>query len=373
MLPHIREIETCFGFSVKRIGCEIMKRNYSIELLKLYLAISVAFLHAEIETKLPFMNGQIAVFLFFVLSGYFLVGSFNSGKYNDASQCTFARIKRIYPYYIAAFLIMFVAKAVDGFAGVGATVETFFTSLPEMFLLQNIGVFSGGINYPLWQMCCLIVISHILFGLLEWNKKTTINVICPLTAIGVFTYLSNAYGTNTVDIWGVEADFLYVPLLRAAGGMSVGVILYHPLKQILARLENSTAKWLPSMVSIATIPLFLIFWLNRNSFSVVIPFAFILVCMFYSKGFYARFFQKKIFSKLDKLSLSIYLCHALVYSVLKHFTDWMTDTTRIWVGLAYIAIVIVYGVALVASVDFVMRISKKIFDKHKSILESDYK
>ncbi len=338
-----------------------MKRNYSIELLKLYLAISVAFLHAEIETKLPFMNGQIAVFLFFVLSGYFLVGSFNSGKYNDASQCTFARIKRIYPYYIAAFLVMFVAKAVDGFTGVTATVETFFTSLPEMFLLQNIGVFSGGINYPLWQMCCLIVISHILFGLLEWNKKATINVICPLTAIGVFTYLSNAYGTNTVDIWGVEAEFLYVPLLRAAGGMSVGMILYHPLKQVLAYLENSPAKWLPAAVSIASIPLFLIFWLNRNSFAVVIPFAFILVCMFYSKGFYAKYFQRKIFSRLDKLSLSIYLCHALVYSVLKHFTDWMTDTTRIWVGLAYIAIVIVCGIALLVSVDFVMKIGKKFF------------
>ena len=340
-----------------------MKRNYSIELLKLYLAISVAFLHAEIETKLPFMNGQIAVVLFFVLSGYFLVGSFNSGKYDDAAQCTFSRIKRIYPYYIAAFLVMFVAKAVDGFAGVTTTVETFFTSLPEMFLLQNIGVFSGGINYPLWQMCCLIVVSHILFGLLEWNKKATINVICPITAIGVFTYLSNVYGTNTVDIWGIEADFLYVPLLRAAGGLSVGMILYHPIKQTLSRLESSSIKCLPVVVSIASIPLFWVFWLNRDSFSVIIPFAFILICMLYSKGFYAKFFQKKILSKLDKLSLSIYLCHALVYSVLKHFTDWMTDTTRVWVGLAYIAVVIIYGVVWLVSVDLVMKFGKRFLAK----------
>lgn len=124
--------------------------------------------------------------------------------------------------YIFIYSNFFGIYLSDGL-GLFQLIDKFFKSLPEIFMLQNIGVFSGGINYPLWQLCTLLVVSHIMFSLLKWEKNVTLNVLCPLIAIGVYTYFANVYDVAAPKDWGVECQFVYIPLVRAAGNIAIGM------------------------------------------------------------------------------------------------------------------------------------------------------
>ena len=88
-----------------------MERNYSIDFLKILFALSIACGHF----KGSVLSSDLIVELFFILSGFFLVNSFYSGKYHgDALSYTASRLKRIYPYYLLAFLILFISfKSAD--------------------------------------------------------------------------------------------------------------------------------------------------------------------------------------------------------------------------------------------------------------------
>lgn len=163
-------------------------------------------------------------------------------------------------------------------------------------MLQNIGIFPGGINYPLWQLCCLIVVSHMMFSLMKWDKQMTLNVLCPLLAIGTYTYLANAFGTGAPDYWGVESRFIYVPLMRAAGSLAIGMFANYPTKRCLKYLENSSNKEWSIVISVTGIVMIAVFWVNQNSFASIIPFLILMLCMLYSKSIFSQIF-KLIFSE----------------------------------------------------------------------------
>lgn len=206
----------------------MLQRNYSIDLLKFYFACNVALGHTNLPTLLPLINIDYVVTLFFILSGYFLVRSFDSGKYATPWQYTMSRVCRIWPYYFCAFLILFLYMQLDSGAGIRETVRRFSHSLQEILMLQNVGIFPEGINFPTWQLSTLIFGSHLLFTLLAWNRQLALNLICPALAACIYTCLGMDHNP-----WGNIGHFFYVPMLRAIAGLSLGMFLYDPFCLLL--------------------------------------------------------------------------------------------------------------------------------------------
>ena len=62
-----------------------MERNYSIDFLKILFALSIACGHF----KGSVLSSDLIVELFFILSGFFLVNSFYSGKYHGDPAAKF--------------------------------------------------------------------------------------------------------------------------------------------------------------------------------------------------------------------------------------------------------------------------------------------
>ena len=62
-------------------------------------------------------------------------------------------------YSVAKQLMFFLKEPT--FSHVLAASKEIYFLIPEIFLVQNVGFFGGGINYPLWQMCALIVSSFL--------------------------------------------------------------------------------------------------------------------------------------------------------------------------------------------------------------------
>ena len=109
-----------------------MERNYSIDFLKILFALSIACGHF----KGSVLSSDLIVELFFILSGFFLVNSFYSGKYHgDALSYTASRLKRIYPYYLLAFLILFISfKSADLLHPI-RFLSDFANAVPEVLLV----------------------------------------------------------------------------------------------------------------------------------------------------------------------------------------------------------------------------------------------
>lgn len=339
-----------------------MKRNTCIELIKLGLACFIAV--GDFSRQL--LPDSTVAMLFFILSGYFLVGSFVSGKYSDPWRFSLGRIKRIYPHYFAAFLVLFLYVGIRNGLNVFGLGASFLTSAPELLMLHGVGVFPGGLNYPLWQLSTLIAASHILFALLQWNKSMTVNVICPVLALGVFTYLSGGHGFVVPKPWGVEFNFIYIPLLRAFGGVAMGMFLHDPVKRMLKHLESSELKIMPVLVSASAVVLLAMFWFMRTSYAIVLPFAGLLIWSFYSKGLPALLDRIPL-GALEKLSLGIYLNHAVVGHVLLDNWHLFSGIKAPWGTAVYMAVVIVFSVVMTLIVDLLVKLAKKLFIKKQPV------
>lgn len=326
------------------------RRNYSIDLLKLYFACNIALGHAHLPTALPLINIDYVVTLFFILSGYFLVQSFDSGKYATPWQYTMNRVCRIWPYYFCAFLILLLYTQLHAGFKIGQFLRTLCQSLPEILMLQNVGLFSEGINFPTWQLSTLVFGSHLLFTLLVWNRQMTLNFVCPVLASCLFTCLG-----QDVDLWGTVGYFFYVPMLRAIAGLSLGIFLYDPfclLRKKLAHIPLGSA-----IMSAGAILMAILLWLNRDHATMLtLPFMGLLFCLLYPDTLWARLFHHPLLRHLDKLSLGIYMNHVLFMRILENHPyllkfGFPTD-------LLFLACVTGFSVITMWLIDQLLRITK---------------
>lgn len=333
-----------------------MERNYSIDFLKILFALSIACGHF----KGSVLSSGLIVELFFILSGFFLVNSFYSGKYHgDALSYTASRLKRIYPYYLLAFLILFISfKSADLLHPI-RFLSDFANAVPEVLLVQSIGVFSGDINYPLWQLSTLIVASHILFALMTKDDQITLNVICPLTAICSFTYFSNAFGTHTVEYWGGVGNFLSGPLIRAFGALCLGMMVHRPL---LALSEFIRTKFSDCAAFLLSALLIVLFWLARDSYAAHLLFIVFLAFCLSGKGIPALF-NHKFFACGEKLSLAIYLNQAAVIFPTYHSMPFLARFSDTVQTLLFIPAMLLFAVLFLFIADHLFAWIRAQMDK----------
>lgn len=336
------------------------QRNYSLDLLKLYFAFCVALGHSHLPTRLPVLNMDYVVTLFFILSGYFMVRSVDAGRYTSAWQFTWNRVCRIWPHYVSGFIVLFLISNFFAGTSVGELVKKFCYSLPEILMVQNTGIFPEGINYPAWQLSTLIFASHLLFTLLRWNRDMALNLICPLVAACGFACLG-----QDVDYWGVAGYFFYIPLLRAVTYLSLGMFLYDPIVLLLQKMEESTLRQLPVLVSGATLVFLVILWINRNHATLMIlPFIGLLICLMYPGNFWAGLFQHPGLRCLENLSLGIYFNHAAVICLMDHLPRQMALLDGLPVDLLYLGFLLIYSMISMHLVNGLCGLLKKsIFPK----------
>lgn len=328
----------------KEGGILLRQRNYCLDVLKLYFAYTVAVGHSAFAGSIPMLNIDFVVGLFFILSGYFLVGSFDSGKYRDPWQYTMARVVRLWPAYFVSFTTLYLYENV-GRSGVGDLVRGFCRSLPEILLVQNIGMFPEGINFPMWQLSTLIAGSFVLFALLQYDRQLTLNVLCPVMAVCGYVCLG-----QDVEVWGTAGYFVYVPMVRALCALSLGMFLHQPVKAVLAYLEDSEDPRMPALVTLGSPVMAALLWLNRSDMVMILPYIGLLVCLMYSKSLWAKLLRHPALAGLERISLGIYMNHVLLIRVLERHPGLFA-----WAGgaqvLVYLAVLTVYSMALMKLVD----------------------
>ena len=114
-------------------------KNNAVECFRVFFTMIIVLHHGGtfLKTRLV-THGYIAVEFFFILSGYLLVTTFLRESSHSCWKYLWKRYARLYPEYIMAAIVMlaFSCLSTDRFV-----VEK---AIPELLMLQNIGVFAGG-------------------------------------------------------------------------------------------------------------------------------------------------------------------------------------------------------------------------------------
>lgn len=299
-----------------------MKRIYSIDFFKLLFAYLIALSHTSI--RIP--GYECAVVFFFILSGYFLARKFYNKKaanipYSGA-QYTLDHIKSLYPHYILSLAVMFVYFFLRNtyyiHAGIPAAVPwaempaKIYNLIPELFMMQNIGFFDGGLNYPLWQISTLVISGYFIYTLLRYNEKLSTQIIFPVAILLIQVYLR-----GDIDTFGTVGIF-YIPMVRAFSAVSFGVLVFKLLhSEIYAKnfAQHKLALNICSILSLITVFVF------HDNQILLITSVFIIAALVEPTSWLNKVFNHKIFSSFGELSYAVYLNHAFVIWIMDDFVQ----------------------------------------------------
>lgn len=284
-----------------------------------------------------FTHGYLVVEFFFILSGYFIYTSLIKND-KGTLQYTVDKIKRTYLEYIIACVFMFGLVALSTFMHYGHffTLYYVFKFITEALLLQNIGIFNGGFNYPLWYFSVLIWGGGGLYALLKYNIKLSVNIILPIYVLLFYTYTFST--RDSIEYW--DKGIFYIPMLRGLADMSIGIITAKLALNILPRIQKS--RLLFDIISVISFILFLTVFCTSKTYDkytiILIPIV-ILNCI-NKNGILHRIFDRKNFSQLGGLTYEMYLLHAPILMILNFLTK-SFEINHILKYIIYLLIIII--------------------------------
>ena len=297
-----------------------MKRIYSFDVFKLAFAYLIAVFH--FGTELPPGPG-ITVELFFIISGFFLGKKFYD-KYqadpnNSYDQICYTKdhIKSLYPHYVFSLIVLTIYTLIANIIiflrepsvmQIVMTVKDVYATIPEYFFLQNTGFFDGGTNYPLWQLCTLLISGYFIYGIPHKNEKMAREFILPAAILMIQAYLDVCE-----DGWGTVL-FFHAPILRAFSPVCMGVLAYYFTTTKYYQLIKSKKL----LFNLASIFAFLSIYAPQGYHNIyLITFVFLLWAMYDPESWINKLLNRKVFRHFGQLSYALFLNHAMVINLLK--------------------------------------------------------
>lgn len=294
-----------------------MEKNNSIKLWRIIFTYMILIYH--FDNAFPFSaemeltaGWYIAVEFFFIVSGYLLYRTYKNGRYESAFLYTIHRLKAIYPKYIVAVIIVWIALSISrGYTyrmSLGFLADSYF----ELLLLQGIGLGRGWdyINPTLWYISVLLIAGYIIYFLLTHIEEWFVKFIAPVFVIFTYAYLYRTFGHINVvmDIEGFWGNFA---LLRGVADMCVGIIAAKGTDYLLQKdkADLSMKRIIGALVLLLVIVLSALFGFSQYDFLFVIMIAFGVATAFLPTD--SSFINSKLIDKWSGMTLSIYLLHDL--------------------------------------------------------------
>lgn len=322
------------------------EKNYlsGIEFYRLLFTLLIVFWHSGV---LPIIkHGYLAVEFFFILSGYLLYNSFKKNPDKTSIAYTIGKIKRLYIPYLLAFIYIFIFEICllfknNGFLALKQIFIFILKSIPEVFCIQNIGIYDGGLNSPLWYFSVLLFLGYILFSILKYNEYFLINIACPILITIIYTYIFS--NSNSIELWDSKFGF-YFPLLRGLAGMQIGILLFKINEYFKLNYENWYIVVINffSILAMIFIPYIILSETYYDKFFLILC-SLLLLATVHDKTFINKKINKYDWKKYSKYSFDIYLIHMIVQKIFTTFFS-LTKDSSILIILVYFSLVVIIAV-----------------------------
>ena len=266
-----------------------------------------------------FRHGYLVVEFFFILSGYFLMNSFLK-SHKTPIQYTINRLKKTYfEYFIALCITFLYFGIIKGIIQGTLSIEIFLKFIPEALLIQNIGIFDGGFNTPMWYFSVLIVGGGLLYCLIYIHKNLSLYFIIPILIIIFFTFLFDKQASlENFKRYG----FIYAPFIRGVAEMGLGVILCAFTKSKYNKVKNSI--FLDCITVLALSLIFYILYSERTYDKyVLILFPYIIYSAISNKNFISYIVNHRLWVKLGGCTFEMFLLHIVIGNIFNNVVSFV--------------------------------------------------
>ena len=234
------------------------KRNYLLELWRFFFCIAVLGFHFFSKLDMsPFHAGYLGVEFFFVVAGYF-VGAYYVKKMQGQSLVQrikamgaygISRIKRLYPYYFLALLLMLAVKLFTKEYGLAQIPTVLKNCYAEFLMLQWTPIGNEVLISAGWFVPSVFFAGLFYVGLFVVCKKWTGYLIAPVCFISIYGYYFRLIGK-------IDVIFSYHSVLRGIAGVGLGLFVFFLCEKLRNVVKERS--WYPKLAVIITTILF--FW-----------------------------------------------------------------------------------------------------------------
>ena len=287
-------------------------KNNIIECYRFIFILCICIMHfltnyyGTLEIKY-FGGGYLPVEYFFILSGFLMALKADDVKDINIYNFIVRKIKRFYPIYLTAFLLMFIYYSI---------LNKSIVLQPINFLLEilMISFLYGPINPPSWFLGVLIFILPLIYFVMIRYKKI-FYLLSPY--IVIIIYMNILYQYHILDIWAQYYGLLTIGIYRGIGGVLLGCISYKIYKNLIIRnLNKIFIFFVESIIFIVLLKIICGSARSINDFVTPVLFSILIITAFLPQIKYMSVLNNKYISFLGNLVLSIFLNHWIVFQIL---------------------------------------------------------
>lgn len=312
-------------------------RNAAIEALRFFSILQIAIWHLGgyfLEA------GFLGVEFYFILAGFFLYKNASRSNASGVIAYSINKLSKFYFEYFVAFILTILCFHKDFLLSINEDwLRAIFRLVSEVLMLQGIGAFVGGMNYPLWFFSVLIFGGAIIYAATRYYPKISIRIIFPILSVLFMAYCFHNGQDMSLETWGV-INFIPFPMLRGMIEISYGVLagyIFFNYKQFF--VNNLRLLDILSFISLLFYCIIVaISGINSSYVFVFVPI--ILMDALTPDSWMNRFFKGKIWLWLGSLSFSIYIIHAMLVGLCRHFL-------YVVLSMDFSNVVIIYMISLI--------------------------
>ncbi|MGN1153457.1 MAG: acyltransferase family protein [Candidatus Gastranaerophilaceae bacterium] len=310
-----------------------MHRYNNIDFLRIIGVFSVIIFHmfnnifGKIFSDIPIYikmltmthNGQIAVDLFFIISGLFFCLKLNK----DLSMWQFIKKKliRLYPMLIFGIILSFV------FSLTGSFEFTYYDNVLMFFGLSGTSlVLKRGNVSVFWYVSAMLWVLIPLFYLIKNYSIKNINLLLGILIFVSYSIILRMPPKGEINyVIPTFYKFINVGMLRAIAGIGVGYFIGEWYKSNMENIINIRLSALHILIISILEFVSLYFIINnlffhrlkyQNQIVFIIVFTIIIVLFLISKGIISKLLNSVNFYQFSKYTYSLYITHLIVLDYL---------------------------------------------------------
>lgn len=306
---------------------EKLPKMMNLEFLRIVFTFAVVWFHFISCFKI-WNVGELGVEFFFILSGFFLVLTFNPEK----TVISFIKNKwvRFTPLTVLGGMLYLVFEQDINF-------DRFFS---DLFYYTRTGITNElGYNIPAWYISALMIVSVFYFYMMKTLKKETVNLL-----LSVFVFFSSVYA---VQFGNKSTGIINVFLMRGVACIGLGYFLAEIYKLLKDKTVVHRKTYNLFEFCILAFAVLNIFVRSLYAGRVIACIAFMGLILVFAlrKGTVSAFFEKPMFAKIAKYCLAVYLTHYVLCTqvlnlLLAKHGDWILSHSVISISCVLLSVVV---------------------------------
>lgn len=327
------------------------KRSGKIEFMRFVFSLVVIGLHinADLWDKQKnfgnffsfFKQGAMGVEFFFLVSGYLMAMSaykLQSSKNSiskDSIKFVFNKFIGILPMHLIAFTMTYLATIFGKHLSFAKSMTTFVKALPNLFLIQNTGIYAKNILGIEWYLSAMLIGMWIIFPFLLKNYKTFSRIAAPIIGLLLVGMMVKQTGQLAgVNDW-MFGKTIIKSQLRAIAELCLGVFAFEVVRYMQNLNFTNKDRITLTVIEIITYCIALLYCVSQlgKKYQAYILFILLVaVILSFSEVTYGnRLFNNKSIYFLGKLSLPIYLCQNVFRYFVKYMMGDLSNIAKVFI------------------------------------------